>query len=184
MIRVAVIGDIGSGKSYVAKQFGYPIFNADAEVAQEIRNVDGVKKQKTPGANYNVNAMIPFRAGSKERSFRAALGFEASGLMDVTENFGAENPSQSYVMPIELGGVMNDHRFTFYGKVPFTARSVAEGGFRYFNEEAKAGFDLRYTQNATSSAMERVGTASLVLGTKDSNPSMIPTEKLRSPNPQ
>jgi len=34
MIRIAVIGDIGSGKSYVAKQFGYPVFNADAEVAR------------------------------------------------------------------------------------------------------------------------------------------------------
>jgi len=34
MIRIAVIGDIGSGKSYVAKQFGYPVFNADDEVAK------------------------------------------------------------------------------------------------------------------------------------------------------
>jgi len=34
MIRIAVIGDIGSGKSYVAKQLGYPIFNADKEVAK------------------------------------------------------------------------------------------------------------------------------------------------------
>jgi len=34
MIRIAVLGDIGSGKSYVAKQFGYPVFNADNEVAK------------------------------------------------------------------------------------------------------------------------------------------------------
>ena len=34
MIRIAVLGDIGSGKSYAAKQFGYPVFNADAEVAK------------------------------------------------------------------------------------------------------------------------------------------------------
>jgi len=34
MIRLAVIGDIGSGKSYVAKQFGYPVFNADVEVVE------------------------------------------------------------------------------------------------------------------------------------------------------
>ncbi|MDA7801387.1 dephospho-CoA kinase [Candidatus Pelagibacter sp.] len=33
MIKVAVVGDIGSGKSYVAKLFGYPVFNADEEVA-------------------------------------------------------------------------------------------------------------------------------------------------------
>ena len=32
MIRLAVIGDIGSGKSHIAKQFGYPVFNADDEV--------------------------------------------------------------------------------------------------------------------------------------------------------
>ena len=32
MIRLAVVGDIGSGKSYVAKNFGYPVFNADNEV--------------------------------------------------------------------------------------------------------------------------------------------------------
>ncbi len=37
MIRIAVVGDIGSGKSYIAKQFGYPVFNADAEVAKLYR---------------------------------------------------------------------------------------------------------------------------------------------------
>ncbi len=37
MIRLAVLGDIGSGKSYIAKQFGYPAFNADAEVAKLYR---------------------------------------------------------------------------------------------------------------------------------------------------
>ena len=33
MIKIAVVGDIGSGKSHVAKLFGYPVFNADQEVA-------------------------------------------------------------------------------------------------------------------------------------------------------
>ena len=32
MIRLAVVGDIGSGKSYIAKKFGYPVFSADFEV--------------------------------------------------------------------------------------------------------------------------------------------------------
>ena len=32
MIKIAIIGSIGSGKSYVAKQFNFPIFNADLEV--------------------------------------------------------------------------------------------------------------------------------------------------------
>ena len=34
MIRVALVGDIGSGKSHIAKLFNYPIFNADLEVAK------------------------------------------------------------------------------------------------------------------------------------------------------
>ena len=34
MIRIAVLGDIGSGKSFVARQFGYPVFNADSEVSE------------------------------------------------------------------------------------------------------------------------------------------------------
>ena len=32
MIKIAVVGDIGSGKSYIAKLFGCPVFNADQEV--------------------------------------------------------------------------------------------------------------------------------------------------------
>ena len=37
MIRIAVLGAIGSGKSHIAKQFGYPVFNADEEVAKLYR---------------------------------------------------------------------------------------------------------------------------------------------------
>ena len=33
MIRIGILGDIGSGKSFVAKNFGYPVFNADYEVS-------------------------------------------------------------------------------------------------------------------------------------------------------
>ena len=38
MIRLAVLGDIGSGKSHVAKKFGYPVFNADKEVTKIYKN--------------------------------------------------------------------------------------------------------------------------------------------------
>ena len=38
MIRIGIVGDIGSGKSYIARQFGYPIFNADLEVAKIYKN--------------------------------------------------------------------------------------------------------------------------------------------------
>ena len=34
MIKIGILGAIGSGKSYVARNFGYPVFNADEEVAK------------------------------------------------------------------------------------------------------------------------------------------------------
>ena len=34
MIRIGILGDIGSGKSFVAENFGYPVFNADFEVGK------------------------------------------------------------------------------------------------------------------------------------------------------
>ena len=34
MKRIGILGDIGSGKSYIANSFGYPVFNADQEVGK------------------------------------------------------------------------------------------------------------------------------------------------------
>ena len=34
MIRIGILGSVGSGKSHVAKKFGYPVFNADLEVGK------------------------------------------------------------------------------------------------------------------------------------------------------
>ena len=34
MVRIGIVGDIGSGKSFVANKFGYPVFNADQEVSK------------------------------------------------------------------------------------------------------------------------------------------------------
>ena len=53
MIRIAVVGDIGSGKSHVAKLFGYPIFNADYEVNKIYKkNRKCYKKLKKVLPNY------------------------------------------------------------------------------------------------------------------------------------
>ena len=38
MIRIGILGDIGSGKSYISQNFGYPVFNADYEVARLYQN--------------------------------------------------------------------------------------------------------------------------------------------------
>ncbi len=34
MIKIGILGDIGSGKSFVAKRFGFPVFDADNEVSK------------------------------------------------------------------------------------------------------------------------------------------------------
>ena len=47
MIRVGILGDIGSGKSFIAKNFGYPIFNADYEISKIYeKNKDVYQKLK------------------------------------------------------------------------------------------------------------------------------------------
>ena len=51
MIRIGILGEIGSGKSYVASNFGYTIFNADYEVAKLYKlnkNVFNKLKKKLP----------------------------------------------------------------------------------------------------------------------------------------
>ena len=37
MIKIGILGDIGSGKSFVSKEFGHPVFNADYEVSKLYR---------------------------------------------------------------------------------------------------------------------------------------------------
>jgi dephospho-CoA kinase len=51
MIKIGILGDIGAGKSYVAQNFGYPVFNADYEVAklyQQNKNICNNLKIKLP----------------------------------------------------------------------------------------------------------------------------------------
>ena len=45
MKRIGILGDIGSGKTYVAKCFGFPVFNADLEVAKIYKNNKKVFKK-------------------------------------------------------------------------------------------------------------------------------------------
>ena len=42
MIKIGILGSIGSGKSYVANSFGYPVFNADLEVNRLYKNNEKV----------------------------------------------------------------------------------------------------------------------------------------------
>ncbi len=45
MKRIGILGDIGSGKSYVAKSFGYPVFSADAEVSNIYKKEEKIFKK-------------------------------------------------------------------------------------------------------------------------------------------
>ena len=42
--KIGILGDIGSGKSFIAKQFGYPVFNADKEVNKIYKKINLVLK--------------------------------------------------------------------------------------------------------------------------------------------
>ena len=65
MIRICILGDIGSGKSYVAKQFKYPVFNADNEVIKIYRKSRKCfKKLKKIFPNY----IVSFPINKKELS--------------------------------------------------------------------------------------------------------------------
>tara|TARA_B100000902_G_scaffold358228_1_gene373177 strand:- start:506 stop:1075 length:570 start_codon:yes stop_codon:yes gene_type:complete len=51
MTRIGILGSIGSGKSYVARKFGYPVFNADNEVSQlykKNKKIFKILKKKLP----------------------------------------------------------------------------------------------------------------------------------------
>ena len=66
MIKIGILGDIGSGKSYVAQNFGYPVFNADLEVAklyQQDKNIFNQLKKK-------ITKIYSFISDRKERNFQ------------------------------------------------------------------------------------------------------------------
>ena len=45
MKRIGILGGIGSGKTFVAKCFGFPVFNADLEVAKIYNNNEKIFKK-------------------------------------------------------------------------------------------------------------------------------------------
>ena len=56
MIRIALVGDIGSGKSYFSKLFKFPIFNADLEVTkiyEKDKNFNKLIRKKFPQQTFS-----------------------------------------------------------------------------------------------------------------------------------
>ena len=77
MIKIGILGDIGSGKSYVAQSFGYPVFDADREVSKlykvDKKTFNKLKKilpdyfDNTTSPNPNVGAVILDKKGNLKK---------------------------------------------------------------------------------------------------------------------
>ena len=80
MIRIAVLGDVGSGKSHVAKLFGCPVFNADEEVAKLYR--------KSKKCYYKLKKALPkyiFSYPIKKKEISKAIMDNQNNLKKVTK---------------------------------------------------------------------------------------------------
>ena len=53
MIRIGILGDIGSGKTYVAYNFGYPVFSADKIVAKLYKKNKRIYNKFNKKCSYN-----------------------------------------------------------------------------------------------------------------------------------
>ena len=58
MIKIALVGDIGSGKTFISKLFKYPVFNADLEVSKLYKDRNIIKKIKKTFPNQNFSSPI------------------------------------------------------------------------------------------------------------------------------
>ena len=104
MIRITVVGDIGSGKSYVARQFGGPVFNADEEVTKLYRKSKKCyRKLKKALPNYITSWPV------KKSNLAKAVALDQKNLKKITDiihpeirlkmnNFVKKNKNKKFVV--------------------------------------------------------------------------------------
>ena len=116
MIRLAVLGDIGSGKSYLAKQFGCPVFNADNEVAKIYKkSVNFYKKIKKVFPNHKITFPVKKKDISKiiqekPNSIKKIVKIIHPEIRSKMNKFIKKNKKKKYVMldiPLLLENKLN-----------------------------------------------------------------------------
>ena len=70
MIKIGILGDIGSGKSYVAQNFGYPVFNADSEVAKLYKKDKKIFNKLKKRKNFNQKLLKKFKEIQLSTSYK------------------------------------------------------------------------------------------------------------------
>ena len=104
MIRIGILGEIGAGKSYVAKNFGYPVFNADNEVSEiynKNKNIFFKLKKKLPkyissfpiDKNQITNAIL-----SNNSNFKIILKIVHSEIRKKLNSFLKKNKSKKIII--------------------------------------------------------------------------------------
>jgi len=80
MIKIGLLGDIGSGKTFISKKFGFPVFNADDEVKKIYRkNKYCYKKLKKIFPNYIVSFPI------KKKELMKAIYFNKNNIKKINQ---------------------------------------------------------------------------------------------------
>ena len=55
-MEIGIVGDIGSGKTYISRKFNYPVFNADEEIKQLI-STDKIKSLEKAAVLCNIESV-------------------------------------------------------------------------------------------------------------------------------
>jgi len=104
MIRIGILGAIGSGKSFVAKKFGYPVFNADYEVAKLYKKDRKIyKKLKKILPNYIFSFPVNKNEISKailanRRNLKKIIKIVHFAVRKKLNNFLRTNKSKKFVI--------------------------------------------------------------------------------------
>ncbi len=104
MIRIGIVGDIGSGKSYVSKQFGYPVFNADKEVAKLYKkNKKCYNKLKKALPKYITSFPVKKRAlaraiNANETNLKKIIQIVHPEIQFIMNNFIKKNKNKKFVI--------------------------------------------------------------------------------------